>query len=41
MKQVKIIISLIALLLCTNIALAQEKTELQLAIDSVEMIHHH
>ena len=38
MKQVKIIINLITLLLCTNIALAQEKTELQLAIDSVEMI---
>ena len=38
MKQVKLIINIIALLLCTNIALAQEKTELQQAIDSVEMI---
>ena len=38
MKQVKLIINIIALLLCTNIALAQEKTELQLAIDSIEMI---
>ena len=40
MKQVKFIINLIALLLCVNISMAQEKTELQLAIDSVEMIHH-
>ena len=40
MKQVKIIINLITLLLCTNIALAQEKTELQQAIDSVEKIRY-
>ena len=38
MKRVKLIINIIALLLCTNITLAQEKTELQLAIDSIEMI---
>lgn len=40
MKQVKLIINLIALLLYSNIAFAQEKTELQLAIDSVEMIQY-
>ena len=40
MKRVKLIINIIALLLCTNITLAQEKTELQLAIDSVEKIRY-
>ena len=40
MKQVKLIINLIALLLYSNIAFAQEKTELQLAIDSVEKIRY-
>ena len=38
MKRARFIIILIAAILCTNIALAQEKTALQQVIDSVEQI---
>ena len=40
MKRARFIIILIAAILCTNIALAQEKTELQQVIDSVEQIRY-
>ena len=38
MKQARYIIILIISIFCANISLAQEKTELQLVIDSVEQI---